>query len=196
MPGDAHLAVPADGEEAGRHVVAHLQAAHARTDFEHDAATLVPADDREQAADGLLGGLLVLLFADVAPAQVLVRMAQTGCFPLDQDLELSRRVQVDLFDLPVLAPAIEDSCVRFHVDTPCAMTARSRVAYAVCHRLAPQGQPWAVFRAVYFPMARDRSAAPWPLHRSARRFRRKDYTAGRGLATLPGRSNVDEGGNR
>ncbi len=156
VPGDAHLAVPADGEEAGRHVVAHGQAAHARADVDHHPAPLVAPDDGEEAADGLLGGLLGLLFADVAPAQVLVRMAQTGRFPLDQDLELARRVQVDLFDLPILAPAIEDGCVRFHVGTPCAMTARSRVAPAVCHRSGAKGQACALFRAVYFPMARHR----------------------------------------
>lgn len=178
MPGDAHLAVAADREEAGRHVVTHLEAAHTWAHFEHDPAALVPPDDGKEAADGLLGGLLVLFFPDVAPAQVLVRMAQTGCFPPDQDLELSWRVQVDLFDLPVLAPPIEDSCVRFHVDTPCAMTARSRVAYAVCHRLAPKGQPCDLFRAVYFPIACE------------------DCTAGRELATLPAGSNAREGGNR
>ena len=111
----------------------------------------MPADDREEAADGLLGGVVGLLLADIAPTQMLVRMAQAGRFPLDQDLELSRGVQVDLFDLPILAPAIKDGCVRFHVDTPCAMTARSRVAYAVCHRSAPEDRPCTLFRAAYFP---------------------------------------------
>jgi hypothetical protein len=100
-------------------MVTGLEAAYTRSDLEDDASALVPPDDREEAAFRLLGEFLNLLPGpDVAPTQVLVGVTQAGGFPLDQNLLLLRRIQIDFLDLPVLPTTEEDSSVRFHLDTP------------------------------------------------------------------------------
>ena len=56
VAGDAHLAPTADREEAGRHMVAQLEAAHVRAHLEDDPSPLVAADHGEQPGPRPLGG--------------------------------------------------------------------------------------------------------------------------------------------
>ena len=56
--------------------------------------------------------------ADVVGPEMLVGMAQAGGGPLDQNLLLLGRIQVDLLDLPVLAPPYRIAACVFMVPTP------------------------------------------------------------------------------
>ena len=90
-------------------MVTRLETEYPRADRLDDARTLVAPHQGEQPGIGpVLGSSRC---ADVVGPQVLVGMAQTGGHPLDQDLEVPGRVEIDLESLPVLFPTPEHCCV-------------------------------------------------------------------------------------
>src|SRR3954451_5128716 len=101
VPRRAEAAVPAHGQERRDHVVALLDARHARADLLDDAGALVAADDREARHD-------------VAVAQVLIGVTQARGHPADQHLPLFGLVEVELRDLPIAAFAPQHGCPGLH----------------------------------------------------------------------------------
>ena len=118
VSGDAHPAAAADGEEAGRDVIAWLQASYPGSDLENQAATFMPSHHGKEPWFRLVGWSLA--GSHVAFTDVLVRVAQAGGRPLDQNLLFAGRVKVDLLDLPVLLPTPEHRRMRLHFQSPCA----------------------------------------------------------------------------
>ena len=116
MAPGAHFATTADRKEARRHVVAHLEAAHARPHLEDDAASLVPAHHGEQTRLGLIRRRPA--GAHVTVTNVLIGMAQSGGRPLDENLLGARRVEIYLFDLPILLPSPKHRRMRLHLEPP------------------------------------------------------------------------------
>ena len=94
----AGRAAAARRHEAERHMVARLDAGHARTDLDDLAGALVPADDRQRAQPGHLGDLR--RERDVAGDEVLVRVAQPGRGELDHHLALLGWIEDDVLHAP------------------------------------------------------------------------------------------------
>ena len=81
-PGGARAASPALAERIERDVIAHLETAHPRTDFDHFAGRLM-AEHRGQAPDGALGAQLPYIDMEVGAADAAGR-------DLDQQFALGR----------------------------------------------------------------------------------------------------------
>src|SRR6185437_13940258 len=91
-PGAVRAAAAA-GKEGQDDRVALLDVIDLGPDLDHDAGALVTADDRERDRD-------------VASDEVLVGMAQAARRQLDEDLLSVRRVEFDLFEIPLLIQAM------------------------------------------------------------------------------------------
>ena len=112
VAGDAHLAATTDREEAGGHVVTGLKAGDVWTHLEDHPSPFVPAHHGEESGPGWLTG--TGLRAHLARLEMLVRVAQARCRPLDQRLMPRGCIEIDFLDPPVLVPAPQDRCMCLH----------------------------------------------------------------------------------
>src|SRR5581483_11249773 len=135
--GEAHPAAAADREEAGAHVIARLERADLRPDLDHDAAPFVATHDREEPRPRPVGGPAR---PDVARPEVLVRVAEPGGDPPDQDLVAAGRIEIDLLDLPVLSPAPKHRCVGLHGVPPSSRRSPDALQPTVTRRTGPRSR--------------------------------------------------------
>ncbi len=102
----AVFALAAFGHVERNHVIALLQALHARPDVDHDARAFVAENGREQA------------FRIGAGERELVGMADAGRLDLDQDLARFRSIEIDRFDRERCTCLVCDGGFDFHCCLP------------------------------------------------------------------------------
>ena len=99
----------AAGHEAGRHVIAGLHAGDTGTNLDHDACTFVATDHGKEILD--THQWPHLRWRDhVAGDEMLVGMTQASGLPVHEDLAGLGRIDVDLFDLPLLVETPQNGC--------------------------------------------------------------------------------------
>ena len=105
VPGRAPATASARRQEGGHHVIADFKFPHSGTDFDDDTGALVAADD------GNRGG-------QVPGSDVVVGVAQSGGLERHQDFAVFRRIEIDLFDAPILFVVPQDGGIHLHQVSP------------------------------------------------------------------------------
>jgi len=100
-------------------MVSRLDAAHPGTDLENHATAFVTTNDGVEARRGLHSTLFgrAVLVVVVDPSQALIGVTEPSRRPFHQDFLLTRRIQIDLDDVPVLATLEYDGCMCLHFAT-------------------------------------------------------------------------------